>query len=155
MIRAVVLDSAPLALAVHRRGHSAEADSCQYWLRQLARGGVRVFVPEIVDYEVRRELLRARKTTSIARLDALRIAVWFFELTGADLLRAAELWAQSRQQGLPTAGAGDLDIDVILAAQVLALGLPLDAFIVATSNPRHLSRFVRAARWEDVQVGGS
>jgi hypothetical protein len=40
-------------------------------LQTLVSSGARVIVPEISDYEVRRELLRAQKGKGIERLDAL------------------------------------------------------------------------------------
>ena len=61
---------------------------------------------------------------------------------------AAELWAQSRQLGLPTAGARELDVDAIVAAQTLSLNDP--TAIVATSNPAHLSRYVRCELWQNI-----
>lgn len=61
--------------------------------------------------------------------------------------RAAELWAQARNTGQPTAPDPAIDADVILAAQSLSLGTPL---IVATGNPSHLGRFVRAELWSNI-----
>ena len=61
--------------------------------------------------------------------------------------RAAELWAQARNTGQPTAPDPAIDADVILAAQSLSLGTPL---IVATGNPAHLARFLRAELWSNI-----
>lgn len=74
----------------------------------------------------------------------------YIELSDGDLHRAAELWAESRRQGLPTSDPLELDVDVILAAQALNLGLPPDELVVATTNVRHLSRFVDARQWPDI-----
>ena len=40
---------------------SPENEACKNWLASLAYNGVEVVIPEIADYEVRRELLRAGK----------------------------------------------------------------------------------------------
>jgi hypothetical protein len=53
-------------------------------------------VPEIADYEVRRELLRANKVRGIARLDLLKNSIGYLPLTTPIMLKAAELWAQAR-----------------------------------------------------------
>jgi predicted nucleic acid-binding protein len=113
----LVLDSAPLGLLTQRVGVPA-ADGCRAWLAGHADLGNRVIVPEIVEYELRRELLRADKTRSLTRLDRL-IAdpqISHLLLNTAALRLAAELWAQLRKAGVPTADPHALDIDVILAA---------------------------------------
>ena len=107
-----------------------------------------MIVPEITDYEVRRELLRTGRWSSIRRLDALAKATEYLPITTAAMQRAAELWAQARQQGQPTAGDNTIDADMILAAQALTLGVP--QVIVATTNVGHLSRFVPADDWQNI-----
>lgn len=143
----VVLDSGPLGLLSHTR-RSAVAVACEQWLASLLTVGRRVLVPEIADYEVRRELLRIVRTRAIARLDALAQATEYLPLTTAAMRRAAELWAQARQQGQPTAGDNTIDADMILAAQALTLGTP--DVVIATTNIGHLSRFVPAELWQNL-----
>ena len=120
------------------------------WLADCDAAGHYVVVPEIVDYEVRRELLRSRKSASINELDRLKAELNYLPLTTAAILKAAELWAQTRQQGRPTAHDENIDVDVILAAQALTLGLPLTDLIVATVNRRHLSLFLPADMWSNI-----
>jgi predicted nucleic acid-binding protein len=62
--------------------------------------------------------------------------------------RAAELWAEARLHGVPTAPADSLDADAILAAQALAVG-----GAVVTTNPRHLGRYVLVRSWADIESG--
>jgi predicted nucleic acid-binding protein len=108
-------------------------------------------VPEIADYEVRRELLRANKVRGLARLDALADLLEYLPLTTAAMRQAAVLWAQARQQGRPTADDKALDGDVILAAQAITLGTT--EVVIATTNVGHLSRFAPAALWPDITTG--
>ena len=147
MSRTIVLDSGPLGL-VTNPGGSKEAAACGQWLLNAEAGGATVMVPEIADYEVRRELLRARRTAGIARLDALIAHVEYLALTTSAMRQAATFWAEARQQGRPTAADPALDGDVILAAQAATLGRA--DVIVATTNVRHLSRFVPAELWSDI-----
>jgi predicted nucleic acid-binding protein len=148
MSRAVLLDSGPLGLLTSPPGKKGDAAACAQWLASLLVVGVRVIVPEIADYELRRELLRARKVKSVARLDALAAATEYLPLTTAAMRRAAELWAQARQLGQPTASDKTIDADMILAAQALTLGTP--NLVIATTNVGHLARFVPAERWQNI-----
>ncbi len=70
-----------------------------------------------------------------------------FPLSTDAMRQAAAIWALARRAGQPTAGNASLDADVILAAQALALNVPV---IVATSNPGHLQRFVPADLWTNI-----
>ncbi len=125
MTKTIILDTTPLGLAVQRPGRPT-ADACQLWIADCVRADHRILVPEVADYEVRRELIRAQKATSIARLDAFNAAVTgrYPPITTTAMRLAADLWAQARNQGVPTADVQALDSDVILAAQALSLGLP-------------------------------
>lgn len=147
MSRVVLLDSGPLGLVTNPK-HSAQSLACAQWLQGLVKQGTRVVLPEIADYEVRRELLRAQKTKGLARLDALSRLVEYLPLTTAAMRQAALLWARARQQGQPTAGDKTLDGDMILAAQALTLDAP--AVVIATTNVGHLSRFVPADLWQNL-----
>ena len=61
---------------------------------------------------------------------------------------AADLWAQAHQRGQPTAGDKTIDVDVILAAQALTLGVA--NFVIATSNVGHLSQYAPAEDWQNI-----
>ena len=98
-------------------------------------------VPEIADYEVRRELLRLGSPVALANLDLLAARLEYLPLDTVAMRIAARLWAQARATGQPTAPNHALDGDVILAAQAHALNLPV---IVATGNPVHLARYLSA-----------
>ena len=138
MNKIILLDASPLGMISNPSATPANLE-CYNWMESLLMSGYQIIVPEIADYEVRRELLRAGKTRGLARLDLLKNTLDYLPLTTAVMLKAAELWAQARNQGTPTADAKALDCDVILAAQALA-----ENGIVATENVGHLSLFVEA-----------
>jgi len=110
-----------------------------------------VYVPEIADYEVRRELLRARKFRGLQRLDKVKSDFEYLIITTELMLRAAQLWADARNAGVPTADRHALDGDVILCAQAnILIDAGIDV-VIASDNAVHLSRFAPAARWQDIQ----
>lgn len=130
-------------------------DRCSLWLESLVGHGVRVILPEIADYEVRRALVRAGKVAGIRRLDALAATpgIEYLPLTTAAMRRAAEFWAEARRRGQPTAGAKALDGDVILAAQASLIGDDGEEPVIATLNVAHLARFASALTWEQIGPG--
>ena len=149
MSRAVLLDAGPLGLVTNPQ-RSPQSTACVQWLQGLILAGADVFVPEIADYEVRRELLRANKTNGLARLDALARLLNYLPLTTAAFRQAALFWAQARQKGYPTANDKALDGDVILSAQAVTLGVA--DVIIATTNVDHLSHFAPADVWQNIHV---
>ncbi|HEX8203988.1 MAG TPA: PIN domain-containing protein [Isosphaeraceae bacterium] len=151
MVRFVLLDAAPLGLASRRRG-LPPVDRCRAWLHALNATGATIIVPEIADYEVRRELQRMGSQASLMRLDDLATEFRYAEITTTIMRQAAELWADVRRRGLPTAGNRALDADAILAAQATLIGGPGDTVTVATSNVAHLARFpgVDARDWSTI-----
>jgi len=58
-----------------------------------------IVIPEIADYEVRRELVRAGKDRGIGRLDALKGMIAYAAITTPVMLKAAEFWATARKMG--------------------------------------------------------
>lgn len=156
MSRIVVLDSGVLSEVIRPAGHNS-GDLVRAWMLQVIEMGGSICIPEIADYEVRRELLRAGKAASVRRLDALlhELPDTYLPMTRPVMRRAAELWAEMRNRGQPTAAPAALDGDVILAAayQVAVepfLADPL-AGVVATTNVGHLSLMVPAADWRDIE----
>ena len=149
MSRAVLLDAGPLGLASHPKS-TPRGVACVGWLQSLIQAGTRVIIPEIADYEVRRELLRARKIAGLARLDLLKQTLTYAPLTTSVMLKAAACWAQARQIGKPTADDKRLDADMIISAQAVLFRDAGHDVIVATDNTAHLSLFVPAARWQDI-----
>lgn len=143
----IVLDAGPLGLVTNPR-QSPAGLACNKWLQAAIAAGTRVIVPEIADYEVRRELLRAEKAEGLARLDALEGLLEYLPLSTIAMRQAAELWATARQKGQPTADDRSIDADVILAARALMVGA--QDVIIATTNVGHLARFTSAALWTEL-----
>jgi predicted nucleic acid-binding protein len=141
-----ILDSGPLGL-VTNPGVSAETEKCLAWLVATLRTGARVMLADIVDYEIRRELIRAGKAKGIAKLDHLAEQLGTLPVDPPVWHRAAELWAQARQQGKPTSSNFALDGDVILAAVAQLAAEDGTRVVVVTDNPTHIGRFVDTRDW--------
>jgi len=146
MSRIILLDSGPLGMLA--RAHPFPG--LQTWMRERIRAGSRLAIPEIADYEIRRELLLARLHPSLNILNVLQVELDYLPVTTLILRQAALLWAEARQQGRPTADRHALDGDVILAATARVLIEDGHEAIVATTNVGHLSRFIPAQRWQDI-----
>ena len=142
----VVLDSGPAGILTHPKPNAATR-AIEQWLAAMLAAGRRVILPEITDYELRRELIRANKAKSLSNLDDLAIRLEYLPINTVAMRRAAELWAQARLGGYQTASNTALDGDVILAAQSLTLGVPI---VVATDNVAHLARYVPAQDWQSI-----
>jgi len=147
--RVVFLDAGPIGLVTNPK-LSPESTLCTRWLQTLITSNIRVIIPEIADYEVRRELLRANKVRGIARLDELANSLEYLPITTAAMRQAAMFWAQARQQGQPTANDKTIDSDMILAAQAMTLDV-VDV-VIATTNVGHLSRFAPADLWRNINL---
>lgn len=139
----LALDTTLLGQLCHPRRHH----DVKLWYRGIL--GVRqheVFLPEVVDYELRRELLRLGSTASLRALDAMpETEVVYLPISTPVMRDAAVLWASLASRGLPIGDDMSLGADVILAAQARAVGAT-----VVTDNVRHLARMVPALRWQDV-----
>lgn len=152
---AVVLDTSPLGLLTQRPGHPG-GDACKLWAADLDQAGCLFFVPEIADYELRREFVRLGNSSALARLDIFNAAVTgqYLPLTTPAVRLAADLWARVRNQGKTTAPPEALDADALIAAQAGLLNpaaFNLSAVVVATANVGHLSALTHAVLWSDIR----
>ena len=136
MSKVVLLDTAPLSQVAHPQ---IKPDVIR-WLQYLEKTATVLRVPEIADYELRRELLRAGKHESIYRLDQIS-QLFLIPLTTETIHKAAALWALIRNEGQATASNDSLDGDVILAAQAFFQLENFDEVEVITTNLKHISRF--------------
>lgn len=149
----LLLDAGILGQLVHPRRKKYQP--VIGWLERLLSeftASVQVFLPEIADYELRRKLLHllAKKQTtvrSIERLDELSVVLDYLPLETHVMRSAAQLWADARLAGGPTAPDWALDGDVILAAQALDVSAT-----VVTTNPKHLERFVPCKEWTEIDA---
>jgi predicted nucleic acid-binding protein len=147
----IILDSGPLGMVTNPRASGITLE-CQLWLESQLQQGSIVLIPEIADYEVRRELIRANKPQSVQQLDRFKTVLEYIPLNTEMILKAAHLWAQIRQMGQPTADPNALDGDVILAAQTIIIAEQRQQEImIATTNVGHLSRFTTAQHWRDIR----
>jgi toxin FitB len=149
MSKVVLLDAGPLGMVTHPRKNP----DIKAWLQDLLRFNTLVCIPEIADYEVRRELLRSHKMQGISRLDTLLSIAEYVPINTDIMRKAADLWAIARNQGYPTADVKALDADVILAATAIILSeQDGDEVIIATSNVRHIGRFTTAQIWTEIKT---
>lgn len=142
----VILDASPVGLLTNPN-NTPDPVAIRKWLADLIHAGRRVVLPEVADYEVRRELIRGGKKKALRFLDALAYQVEYLPIQTMEMRRAALEWARVRNMGLPTSSQHSLDGDAIIAAQALELGVPV---IVATSNPAHMRRFLPAEDWRNI-----
>lgn len=135
----IFLDSGPLSLACKGQ-NNPRAERCRALIAGLRAKGYLVIVPEIADYETRREFIRISRREWIIKLDAPS-ATCLLRINSVAMQKAAEFWALLRNEGLGTAGPDELDCDAILAAQAITAAQPGDKVIIATENVGHLVRF--------------
>lgn len=145
----IVLDSGPLGM-LSNPAPGGLPGAAREWAQAVITDGRRLVVPEIADYEVRRELIRASKPMGVNRLDDLTASLDYLQLSTEAMRLAAELWARARRQGRSTATDPALDGDVILAAQALVLAQQGGTVVIATTNPEHLARYAPAIHWRDI-----
>ncbi|MDQ2808514.1 MAG: nuclease [Chloroflexota bacterium] len=143
------MDSNVLGIVTNPRA-TAENEECRAWVRRMGALGNRVAVPEIADYEIRRELVRAAKTVGIQELDQLATRVSYLPITTAAMRQAAEFWAQLRGKGVATASDKALDIDMVIAGQAVVAVRAWETLVIATTNTRHLSLVAPARHWRDI-----
>lgn len=133
-----------------------EVTNSQEWLYSCLSRGINLVSSDLCDYEVRRGTLLAVNSSlrerGLQKLDDLREFINFLPVSSIVLRKAAEIWAETRRQGLPTANPENLDADVIIGAtcQLLQQEYPGQRLIAATTNVKHLSRFIEAQEWQEI-----
>ena len=129
----------------------AASQECSSWLEHVVNGHHLAGLPEIADYELRRELLRGHMVRALRNLDDLQRQLVFLPINSTVMRQAAEFWAMARQRGFPTADDRALDGDVILAAQARFIEETWQQeVVIATTNVGHLARFATARQWQDI-----
>ena len=149
MVKSVVLDAGILGLLTNPK-RSETGEACAKWLQLMINSNCPILVPEITDYEIRRELLRANKTNGLRRLDSFisSNAIVYLPINTTVMRQAALLWAEARQQGRPAADNKALDADMILSAQ--AIVQCKHNFVIATTNIKHFPPDVSANTWQNI-----
>ena len=100
----LLLDTSVVGEICHPRRH---ADTRE-WLA-LVSGTHELMRSEVVDYELRRQLLRIGARRSVLALDDLGRTITYVPATTATWRGAAALWARARLAGRPSAAADALD----------------------------------------------
>jgi predicted nucleic acid-binding protein len=149
MSHIIVLDTGILGMVTNSKANS-QCQECKQWLNSLSARKYLIALPEITDYELRRELIRANKLRGIRQLDELKSLVIYLPITTQVMLKAAELWAKARIEGYPTAHSEAIDGDVILAAQAILIQQQGHIVTISTTNVNHLSRFTPAKTWQEI-----
>ena len=130
-----------------------EVIDCQNWFYYLLSRSALIVTSAICNYEVKRELVRRNNVGEINNLNQLKKLIDYLPVDEPTLDLAAELWADARNQGIPTADNLSFDADVIICAQyqLLARKYPGRYVVIATTNVKHLSRFAEAQEWQNIE----
>ena len=67
----ILLDSGPLSLITHANSKKEVVIKCQQWFKIIIKKYF-VYIPEIADYEVRRELIHQKLKKGIERLNEIQ-----------------------------------------------------------------------------------
>lgn len=139
--------------SLEREGESREVYYCTEWLYRLLSKGAQVVIPNICDYEIRRELIRI-SSSSVEELNNLRESLDCYEVTFDVLEEAAEIWAESRKISQPNTQKENIDVDCIVAAccRVLERENSGRVVILATKNIKDFQRTTNCALWQDIGV---
>ena len=136
-----MLDSTPLGRLARVRSDPSDV----LRLNRLIASNTAILIPEVSDFEIRRSLLLHGLVASISELNFLQKQFVYVPITTSVMLTAADLWAQSRKRGRPTADVKELDCDVVLAAQAIESGAE-----ILTENVGHLEQFVTVHQWSSL-----
>lgn len=115
-------------------------------MSELSQGAT-IYLSEVADYEVRREIKRMIQANQLpaSRLQRLDSLVQFCKqlpMTTRMWLRASDLWATARISGVPSSHQASLDADVLLAAQAIEVG-----GTVVTKNTTHFALHCPVLTW--------
>jgi hypothetical protein len=89
--RIILLDTGIVGIITNPKSSSIDAQECKQWFKQFLEQGEIFMLPEIVDYEVRRELLRANKYQGLKRLDELKVTLIYLSLNTEVMLLEQKL----------------------------------------------------------------
>lgn len=151
----VFLDSGILGL-ISSPNERVEVTACQNWVLGLLAKGVYIVSSDICDYEVRRSLLLLEtqqfSKVNLDRLDRWREVIDFLPLTTNVMQTAAQVWADARRRGLPTAELKNIDADMIIVAQWLLLSDEYQGrrITISTTNVKHILPFCDAMVWQEI-----
>jgi hypothetical protein len=133
----IILDSAPLGFICNPKNKDSYRK-----LSNFAKSlNFSIGVPEIIDYELRRNFELENLQKSISLLSQFHQRDQLILLESEDLIRAAELWAWCRKQGSTTTENKGIDIDVILVSQALSQKNNFDKVVILTIDIGDLSVF--------------
>jgi hypothetical protein len=77
MTHLLILDTSVVGAITNPKQTNVIVRDCQIWFRtSLERQSIFV-LPEIVDYELRRELLRGKKINGLKQLDELKSVIYY------------------------------------------------------------------------------
>ncbi|MFT4038392.1 MAG: hypothetical protein QM692_09450 [Thermomicrobiales bacterium] len=148
----ILLDSGPLGLLVHPKVASPPVIACKSWLSAIAASGHHIALPGIIEYELKRELVRMQSQYSMTRLVLLANSAAYLPVTRDVLNRAAEFWALARQTNHPATADKRIDIDMIVAAHadMITRANPDVEVVIATTNTRHFAGLAPAQNWNAI-----
>jgi predicted nucleic acid-binding protein len=160
----IALDTGPLGDLINPN-NTGDAVAIRTWMASHLAKGDKYLLPELADYEVRRnETLEvlicpigpSQSAAAIYMLDQLKATITYLPLNTEAMLAAANLWAEHRKgtrKGDP-ARSHRLDGDVILTAQCMVRSAGIEQIVIATMNLRDFLHIptptVTAEEWHKI-----